>query len=65
MNKNKFCPFRGPFSPCSDECGMFNETADECGLLTLAGNSESLVQKIIRVEGAIDLVERAIRDKSE
>jgi len=39
--------------------------ADECGLLTLAGNSESLVRKIIRVEGAIDLVERAIRDKSE
>lgn len=64
MNKNKFCPFRGAFSPCSDECGMFNETADECGLLTLAGNSESLVQKIIQVEYAIDRVERTLWEKS-
>lgn len=65
MSKNKFCPFRAPFSPCSDECGMFNETADECGLLTLARNSDSLVQKTIWVEDAIGRVERAIRDKGE
>lgn len=65
MNKNKFCPFRGPFSPCSDECGMFDASRDCCGILSVADHLQAVDDKLRWVDHSIDRIESAIRGKSE